>query len=101
GAGIQENVLSLHRPEFESVVLLTPEPTALTDAYGLIKMLRRLVGIRRASVIVNQVTDGREGTQTFQRLKDVAAKFVDVQLEYLGHWQKDEKIKQAVIHRKI
>ena len=49
-------------PEFESVVMLTPEPTALTDAYGLIKLLRRRSGIRRASVIVNQVTDGREGS---------------------------------------
>ena len=94
-------MLSLHQPEFESVVVLTPEPTALTDAYGLIKLLRRQVGIKRASVIVNQVTDGREGTQTFQKLKDVAAKFVDVQLEYLGHWQRDEKITTGVIKRKI
>jgi flagellar biosynthesis protein FlhG len=100
GAGIQDNVLSLHSPEFESIVILTPEPTSLTDAYGLIKLLRRQVGIRRANVIVNQVTDGREGTQVFQRLKDVAAKFVDVQLDYLGHWQKDEKITESVIKRK-
>ena len=101
GAGVQENVLSLHRPEFESVVMLTPEPTALTDAYGLIKMLRRESGIRRASVVVNQVTDGREGTQAFQKLKEVAARFVDVQLEYLGHWQRDEKVGEAVMKRKI
>jgi flagellar biosynthesis protein FlhG len=101
GAGVQENVLSLHSTEFESVVMLTPEPTAFTDAYGLIKLLRRQAGIRRANVIVNQVTDGREGTQTFQKLKDVAAKFVDVELEYLGHWQRDEKITEAVMKRKI
>ena len=100
GAGVQENVLSLHSPEFESLVVLTPEPTSLTDAYGLIKLLRRQVGVKRANVIVNQVTDGREGTQTFQRLKDVAVKFVDVQLEYLGHWQRDEKITEAIIRRK-
>lgn len=100
GAGIGNNVLSLHHPQFESVVMLTPEPTSLTDAYGLIKLLRRQ-GIKQASVVVNQVTDGREGTQVFQRLKDVAAKFVDIQLEYLGHWQRDEKIKQAIIQRKI
>jgi flagellar biosynthesis protein FlhG len=101
GAGIQSNVLSLHDPEFESIVMLTPEPTALTDAYGLIKLLRRNSGIKRASVIVNRVTDGREGTQTFQKLKDVAARFIDVQLDYLGHWQKDEKVTEAVMKRKI
>src|SRR6185437_260355 len=101
GAGVQENVISVHRPEFESVVLLTPEPTSLADAYGLIKVLRRQAGIRQVNVIVNQVADGREGTQAFQRLTEVAARFVDVQLEYLGHWQHDEKVVEAVMKRKI
>jgi flagellar biosynthesis protein FlhG len=101
GAGIQPNVLSLHHPTFESLVVITPEPTSLTDAYGLIKMLKRHVGITRANVIVNQVTDGREGVRVFQRLNDVAKRFIDVELEYIGHWQKDEKITEAVIKRKI
>lgn len=101
GAGIQENVLSLHDSDFESIIMLTPEPTALADAYGLIKLLRRQVGIKRANVIVNRVTDGREGTQAFQKLKEVAARFIDVQLDYLGHWQKDEKVTESVMKRKI
>ena len=101
GAGIQSNVLSLHHPTFETLVVITPEPTSLTDAYGLIKMLKRHVGITKANVIVNQVTDGREGVRIFQRLNDVAKRFIDVQLEYIGHWQKDEKITEAVIKRKI
>jgi flagellar biosynthesis protein FlhG len=101
GAGIQENVLSLHHPSFESLVMLTPEPTSLTDAYGLIKLLRRHSGISNAGVIVNQVTDGREGQLAFQRLRDVSAKFIDVKLDYMGHWNRDEKITQSVMKRKI
>lgn len=101
GSGVQENVLSLHSPEFESLVMLTPEPTALADAYGLIKRLRMQAGIQRAGVVVNQVTDGREGQRAFQKLKEVAVKFMDVRLDYLGHWEKDEKIGKAVMSRKI
>lgn len=101
GAGIQENVLSMHSPEFNTVVMLTPEPTSFTDAYGLIKTLRRKAGIKRVGVVVNQVTDGREGSQIYQRLREVSVKFLDVQLDYLGHWQRDEKVLQSVLKRKI
>jgi flagellar biosynthesis protein FlhG len=101
GAGIQDNVLSLHNPTYLSTVMLTSEPTSFTDAFGLIKLLRREVGISTVNIIVNQVTDGREGQQIFQKLKDVASRFIDVQLDYLGHWQKDEKITQSVMKRKI
>lgn len=101
GAGIQENVISMHTPSYFSTVVLTPEPTSLADAYGLIKVLRNESRISRARVIVNQVTDGRQGQMTFQKLKEIADRFLDVQLVYLGHWQKDEKISQAVMKRKI
>jgi flagellar biosynthesis protein FlhG len=101
GPGISESVVSMHSPEFSSVVILTPEPTALADAYGLIKLLRRERGVVKVSVIVNRVTDAREALLTFQKLRDVAARFVDVQLEYLGHCPEDEKFVQSVMKRKI
>lgn len=101
GAGIQSNVLSLHHPAYQSMIVLTPEPTSLTDAYGLIKLARRYSGVTEFSVIVNRVTDGREGLRSFQKLKEVADRFLDVKLEYLGHCQQDEKFVQAVMKRKI
>jgi flagellar biosynthesis protein FlhG len=100
GAGIQDNVLRLHSPLYRSLVVLTPEPTSFTDAYGLIKLLKRECAVNRVSVIVNQVTDGREGIATFQKLKDVADRFLDVRMEYLGHCVRDEKFVQAVMKRK-
>lgn len=101
GAGIQDNVLSLHSPYQESVIVLTPEPTSLTDAYGLMKVLRRTQGILRMGVIVNRVTDGGEGVRTFQRIREVANRFLDIDLEYVGHCPTDEKITQSVMKRKI
>jgi MinD-like ATPase involved in chromosome partitioning or flagellar assembly len=59
----------------------------------------RAVG--RVRVVVNQVTDGREGLRVFQKLKEVAGRFSDVQLEYLGHWERDEKVPRSVMKRKI
>ena len=101
GAGIQSNVLSLHSPAFHSFVVLTPEPTSLTDAYGLIKLLRRHCGVTQVSVVVNQVTDAREARLVYQRLRDVASRFIDVRIDYFGHWERDEKITQSVMKRKI
>ena len=101
GAGIGQGVLSLHHPSFESMVVLTPDPTSLTDAYSLIKLARKHAGVRRFSVTVNQVTDGRHGLSMFQKLKEVAARFTDAQLEYLGHCPRDEKITMSVLKRKI
>jgi flagellar biosynthesis protein FlhG len=100
GAGIQENVLSLHNPGYQSMLVLTPDPASMTDAYGLIKLLRRRQGITEVSVIVNQVTDGRQAQGIFQRLQEVVGKFLDVQLSYLGHCPRDEKIQQSVMKRK-
>lgn len=101
GAGISDTVLSLHSAENESIVILTPEPTSMADGYGLIKTLRKEVSLKRVSIVVNQVTDGREGQQTFQKLKEIAARFLDIQLDYLGHLPRDEKIIQSVMKRRI
>jgi flagellar biosynthesis protein FlhG len=100
GAGISDSVLSLHSPAHHSLVVLTPEPTSLADAYGLIKLLRRDSHVSRFGIVVNQVTDGREAQGVYQKLKDIAARFLDVQLEYMGHVNRDEKIIRSVMKRK-
>lgn len=104
GAGIGHGVLSLQSPSFESVVVATPEPTAIADAYALIKMARIQAGVLRFGLVVNQVTDARQGLAVHQRLKEVAARFLangDVHVDYIGHWSRDEKITQSVMKRKI
>ena len=107
GAGIGSGVLSLMSPAFESLVVVTPEPTSIADAYSLIKMARIQAGVSRFSLVVNQVTDERQGLAVHQKLKDVAKRFIsngvygELELEYLGHWMKNEKITQSVMKRKI
>ncbi len=101
GAGIHDSVLELHSPAYRSLLVLTPEPTSLADAYALVKCLRRSMQVSRFEVVVNQASDGREAQATFQKLKDIASRFLDVELVYLGHLSRDEKIIQSVMKRKI
>ncbi len=102
GAGIHSRVLSLHSPAFRSVVVVTPEPTSITDAYGLIKLLRRQRLVTRPQIIVNQVTGEAEAEQVFHRLDEVAHRYIDgIELEYLGCVPRDEKISRSVRQRKI
>jgi flagellar biosynthesis protein FlhG len=102
GAGIGPGVLSLQHPSFESLVVLTPDPTSFADAYSLIKLSHREAGVRRFGIAVNQVTDGRHAQVVFQKFKEVAARFSQgVELEYVGHLARDEKIARSVLKRKI
>jgi flagellar biosynthesis protein FlhG len=100
GASDDDRAIALHNPRFKSVVILTPETGDVPDAYGLVKELRNRRGITRASVIVNSVADGREGQTAYRKLATVADRFLDIQLDYLGHCVHDEKITQHVLNEK-
>ncbi len=101
GAGIHDSVLDLHSPSFRSLLVVTPEPTSLADGYALIKKLRQVSGTTRFEVVVNQVQDAREAQAVYQKLRDTASRFLDVEVAYLGHLARDEKIAQSVRKRKI
>lgn len=101
GAGIHESVLSLHQDGVNSVVVLTPEPTAFADAYGLVKTLNKQKGIRDFKIIVNQVTGDAEGEEIFNKFQGVCRKFLEVNLQYFGAICRDEKVTQSVMKRKI
>lgn len=101
GLEIDGPSLSRYRPGFETV--LAVRPGAFDRFIALIRALRSRVGIMRASVIVNPVTDGRAGRETFQKLKEVADRSLDMKLDYLGHCEgldkTNENIGSAVINR--
>ena len=75
----------LQRAEQRIIVVATPEPTSITDAYALIKVLCRQYGIKRFHLIVNNVTSKSEGDQVAEKLSLVCERFLgDVALEILG-----------------
>lgn len=99
GAGISQNVLAFARAADELLLVTTPEPTALTDAYALVKVLSRSDHRPPITLVVNQAATLREGQVVADRVASVAARFLGVGLAAHGHILRDEHVRQAVRQR--
>ena len=95
-AGISENVAFFCIAAEETLIVTSPEPTALTDAYALIKVLFTRYQEREFSVIVNSARSPEEGFDVFKRLLLVTEKFLNVSLNYVGHIPMDANVRKAV-----
>ncbi|GAB6158010.1 MinD/ParA family protein [Desulfotomaculum varum] len=96
GAGISKTVLGFVAAAQEAVVVLTPEPTSLTDAYGLIKILAKYNVHDQIMVVVNRAGDEKEAWRTYQTLQTTTERFLQVRLINLGFLPEDKAVVQAV-----
>ena len=97
GAGISSNVLYFNMAAQESIVIVTPEPTSITDAYALIKVLSVRFKKRNFMVLVNLVGGDQEAREVFRKISLVADRFLEqVSIDYLGFIPFDEKLPWAV-----
>jgi flagellar biosynthesis protein FlhG len=99
GAGISPNVLSFTRAADHVLVVTTPEPTAITDAYAVIKVISRDAPDRPMSLLVNQVRENGEGRQVYERIAKVARQFLNVTVLDAGFVQSDPEVPAAVRRR--
>ena len=95
-AGISSNVLYFAAAATETLVVTTPEPTAIADAYALIKVLATRWGRRAFPVVVNMATNAADAAAAFERLDGVARRFLPVQLELIGWVPVDDAVPRAV-----
>ncbi len=95
-AGISENVAFFCVAAQEIIIITAPEPTALTDAYALIKVLSTRYQERKFNVLVNSVRGQDEAIDIFRKLYLVTERFLNLSLDYLGYIPYDESIKDAV-----
>jgi flagellar biosynthesis protein FlhG len=100
GAGISTNVLSFTRAADHVLVVTTPEPTAITDAYAVIKVLGRDGRERRVSLLVNQATSGAEARAVYERISKVTKQFLGTSVMDAGHLPADEQVSLAVRRRR-
>ncbi|HDQ40179.1 MAG TPA: MinD/ParA family protein [Desulfonatronum sp.] len=97
GAGIGDTVLYFNIAVQERLLVITPEPTSLTDAYAIIKVLHNKHGVNRFKVIANMVADIKQGKQIYGRLAAACDRFLDgVSLDLAGCIPWDETVKRAV-----
>ena len=84
GAGISPNVTFFAAAADETMIVVSPEPTSLTDAYALIKVLVRQYRERRFKVLVNQAKSPREAAEVFGKLDVAVDHFLHVAVELVG-----------------
>ncbi|MDM4770775.1 MinD/ParA family protein [Solimonas sp. SE-A11] len=95
-AGIADSVITFSQASQEVVVVVTNDPSSLTDAYALIKVLNRDHGVKRVHVLANMVASGNEARELFDNLRRVAERFLDVTLDFMGMVPADDWLRRAV-----
>jgi len=95
-AGISSNVLFFTAAAADALIVVTPEPTALTDAYALMKVLAARHGRREFLVVVNMAAGVADAQAAFTRLARVAERFLRVRVEYQGWIPYDDAVPRAV-----
>ncbi|MBN1531654.1 MAG: MinD/ParA family protein [Spirochaetes bacterium] len=100
GAGVSQNVLSFVFAADEVVVITTPEPTAITDAYGIIKSIAAQAPEKVIKIIVNRVQSVSEGKRVAQRVINIAGQFLNIKVENLGFIFEDMYVPKSVRNQK-
>ena len=96
GAGISSNVMYFNMAAREKIVVVTPEPTSITDAYAIMKVMSTKYSIDRFKLVANQVKDEVEADDLYANLNTVAEKFLDVTIDFAGYICKDNNIVKSV-----
>ncbi len=101
GAGISSNVLYFNIAADECIVVATSEPTSITDAYAMMKVMFKEHGATHFKLLVNMVNDNKEAKHVYMKLNQVAERFLNgLVIEYMGYVPDDSMLKKAVQNRK-
>ncbi len=99
-AGISANVLYFSLVAHETLILVTPDPTSLTDAYALVKILSTRYHLQTFRLLVNKVKNAQEGKEVFRKFGLVADRFLSITLDYMGCIPTDEYVTMAVAQQR-
>ena len=101
GAGISDTVLEFVAASEDVLLVATPEPTSITDAYALLKTLNKRVSANPEKTVVkmiaNQVHGNRDAKELFDKLGMVVSKFLDIKVEYIGAVPYDHNMQKAIM----
>ena len=101
-AGVSNNVISFIAAADDALIVTTPEPTAITDAYGIIKIIATEIenldlGLK---LVVNRVKSVVEGKRVAERVINIAGQFLNLKVDYLGFVFDDPAVHTAVVRQK-
>lgn len=96
GAGISRIMLNFIEASDDVIIITNSEPTSLTDAYGLIKVILKNNVKSNMSLIINRVKDIKEAKETFEKISNTVEIFLNERINYLGYILEDTKVGQAI-----
>lgn len=96
GAGISDTVQTFASMASLRIIVITPEPTSLTDSYALIKVLNKRYGLTDFRVVVNETTSNTEAKRAYEKLAGACRHFLNIDLSLLGSVRMDKKLQEAV-----
>lgn len=97
GAGLSPNVLDFLQYADEVLLVSTPEPTSMADAYGIVKALNQREGVYpEMSLVVNRCASSKEAAGVASRMKTVTSQFLHREIKYKGFILEDEHVSKAV-----
>jgi flagellar biosynthesis protein FlhG len=99
-AGMNKSVIAFCMASDHALIVATPEPTAMTDAYAMIKTLAAHKYAGRISLIVNMAASVAEGKRVYQQIANVASRFLNTTVYEAGTLLRDDKLSDAVRQRK-
>ena len=101
-AGVSNNVLAFVAAADDAVIITTPEPTAITDAYGIIKIIATEIDNLNMGLklVVNRVKSVTEAKKVADRMINIAGQFLNLKVDYLGFIYDDPVVQQAVLRQK-
>lgn len=100
GAGINNDVAWLNSTANEIVVVATPEPTSITDAYALIKVLNQRHKLKDFKLLVNQAKNPSDALKVYQKITGVSDKFLNVSIDYVGYILWDSLASESIRQRR-
>jgi flagellar biosynthesis protein FlhG len=101
-AGVSSNVLDFIAAADDAVIITTPEPTAITDAYGIIKIIATEYDNHdmELKLVVNRVKSATEAKKVADRMTNIAGQFLNLKVDYLGFIYDDPIVSQAVLRQR-
>lgn len=102
GAGIDDTIMKFTAESDDALIVVTPEPTSITDSYALLKTLDKQLGKEKGpkvQLLANRVSSVGEGKELYEKVNAVVKKFLGIQLDYLGHLPQDDNVSRAIIQQ--
>lgn len=100
-AGISENVTYFNTAAQEILVVTTPDPTAITDAYALMKLLSTQYHEKHFNLVVNQIHSEEEALDVYRKLTMVSNRYLDISIDYLGSIPEDRQMIESIRKQQV